>query len=35
MKMPAQPYMLPAFRANRRRAKTRMRRAVRDAILKG
>jgi HK97 gp10 family phage protein len=35
MKMLAQPYLLPAFRANRRRAKTRMRRAVRDAILKG
>jgi HK97 gp10 family phage protein len=35
MKMPAQPYMLPAFRANRRRAKARMRRAVRDAILRG
>jgi HK97 gp10 family phage protein len=35
MKMPAQPYLLPAFRANRRRAKTRMRRAVRDAILRG
>lgn len=35
VKMPAQPYMLPAFRANRRRVKTRMRRAVRDAILKG
>ena len=34
-KMPAQPYLLPAFRANRRRAKARMRRAVRDAILKG
>jgi HK97 gp10 family phage protein len=35
MKMPAQPYLLPAFRANRRRAKAKMRRAVRDAILKG
>lgn len=35
VKMPAQPYMLPAYRANRRRAQARMRRAVRDAILKG
>jgi HK97 gp10 family phage protein len=35
MKMAAQPYLLPAFRANRRRAKAKMRRAVRDAILRG
>ena len=34
-KMPAQPFLLPAYRANRRRARARMRRAVRDAILKG
>jgi HK97 gp10 family phage protein len=34
-KMPAQPFLLPAFRAVRRRARARMRRAVRDAILKG
>ena len=32
-KMPAQPYLLPAFRANRRRAKSAMRRAIRDAII--
>jgi HK97 gp10 family phage protein len=34
-KMPAQPFMLPAFRANRKRAQARMRRAMRDAIMKG
>lgn len=33
--MQAQPYLLPAFRANRKAAKRAMRRAVRDAILKG
>jgi HK97 gp10 family phage protein len=32
-KMPAQPYMLPAFRANRRRVKAKMQRAIRDAII--
>jgi HK97 gp10 family phage protein len=35
MKMPAQPFLLPAYRANRRRAQARMRRAMRDAIMKG
>ena len=35
VKMPAQPYLLPAYRANRKRAKARMRRAARDAIMKG
>ena len=30
---PAQPFLLPAFRANRRRAKSAMRRAIRDAII--
>jgi uncharacterized protein (UPF0297 family) len=35
MKMAAQPFMLPAYRANRRRARARMRRAARDAIMKG
>ena len=35
MKMPAQPFLLPAYRANRRRARARMRRAARDAIMKG
>jgi HK97 gp10 family phage protein len=34
-KMPAQPYLLPAFRANRKRAQRRMRKAIKDAILKG
>jgi HK97 gp10 family phage protein len=33
--MPAQPFLLPAYRVNRRRAVTRMRRAMRDATLKG
>lgn len=33
--MPAQPFMLPAYRVNRRRAVTRMRRAIRDATMKG
>ena len=35
MDTPAQPFLLPAYRVNRRRATARMRRAVRDAILKG
>jgi HK97 gp10 family phage protein len=35
MKMAAQPFLLPAYRANRRRARARMRRAARDAIMKG
>jgi HK97 gp10 family phage protein len=35
VKMPAQPYLLPAYRANRRRALARMRRAARDAIMAG
>lgn len=35
MKMPAQPFLLPAYRANRKRAQARMRRAMRDAIMKG
>jgi HK97 gp10 family phage protein len=35
MDTPAQPFLLPAFRLTRRSARTRMRRAVRDAILKG
>jgi HK97 gp10 family phage protein len=35
MDTPAQPFLLPAYRANRRRIRTRMRRAVRDAIVKG
>jgi HK97 gp10 family phage protein len=30
----AEPFLLPAYRATRRRAQTRMRRAVRDAIVK-
>jgi HK97 gp10 family phage protein len=30
---PAQPFLLPAFRANRRRAKAAMRRAMRDAVI--
>jgi HK97 gp10 family phage protein len=34
-KMPAQPFMLPSYRANRRRARTAMRRAVKNAILRG
>jgi HK97 gp10 family phage protein len=33
--MPAQPFLLPAYRVNRRRAVTRMRRAARDATMKG
>jgi HK97 gp10 family phage protein len=33
-KMPAQPFLLPAYRANRRRSITRMRKAIKDAILK-
>lgn len=32
-KMPAQPFLLPAYRANRRRTQSRMRRAIRDAII--
>jgi HK97 gp10 family phage protein len=32
---PAQPFLLPAYRVNRRRAVARMRKATRDAILKG
>lgn len=35
VKMPAQPYMLPSYHANRASAKRRMRAAVRNAILKG
>ena len=35
MKMPAQPFLLPAYRANRRGAQARIRRAMRDAIMKG
>lgn len=35
VKMPAQPFLLPAYRANRRRTQARMRKAMRDAILKG
>jgi HK97 gp10 family phage protein len=35
VKMAAQPFMLPAYRANRKRAQARMRRAMRDAIMKG
>lgn len=35
MKMPAQPFLLPAFRANRRGAQARMRRAARDAMMWG
>jgi HK97 gp10 family phage protein len=35
MKMPAQPYILPSFRANRKRAQRRMRKAIKDAILRG
>ena len=33
VKMPAQPYMLPSYRTNRRSAQLRMRRAIRDAIM--
>jgi HK97 gp10 family phage protein len=33
--MPAQPFLLPAYRAHRRRAVSRIRRAMRDAIMKG
>jgi HK97 gp10 family phage protein len=33
--MPAQPSLLPAYRVNRRRAVSRIRRAMRDAIMKG
>ena len=32
-KMVAQPFLLPSFRANRRRAKSAMQRAIRDAII--
>lgn len=32
--MPAQPYMLPAYHANRNAARRRMRRAIRDAIMR-
>jgi HK97 gp10 family phage protein len=31
----AQPFLLPSYRANRKRAQARMRRAMRDAIMKG
>jgi HK97 gp10 family phage protein len=31
--MPAQPFMLPAYRSQRRRAKARIRRAMRDAVM--
>jgi HK97 gp10 family phage protein len=34
MAMPAQPYMLPAYHANRNTARRRMRRAIRDAIMR-
>lgn len=34
VKMPAQPFLLPAYRANRKAAQRRMQRAMRDAILK-
>lgn len=33
MDTPAQPFLLPAYRANRRRAQARMRRAIRDAVM--
>lgn len=33
-KMPAQPFLLPSFRANRKAAQRRMRRAITDAIRK-
>lgn len=33
VKMPAQPFMLPAYRANKRRVQQRMRRAVKNAIM--
>jgi len=32
---PAQPFLLPSYRANKRRVRTRMQRATRDAIMKG
>jgi HK97 gp10 family phage protein len=32
-KMPAQPFLLPAYRASRRRVQQRMRRAMRDAVM--
>ena len=32
---PAQPFLLPSYRANRKRVQTRIRRAMRDAIMKG
>jgi hypothetical protein len=32
--MPAQPYMLPSYHANRNTARRRMRRAIRDAIMR-
>jgi HK97 gp10 family phage protein len=35
MDTPAQPFLLPSYRASRRRNVTRMRRAIRDAIVKG
>ena len=35
MEMEPQPFLLPSYRANRRRAVTRMRRAIRDGIVKG
>jgi HK97 gp10 family phage protein len=35
MKMAAQPYLKPSYRANRRRAQRRMRQAAKQAILKG
>jgi HK97 gp10 family phage protein len=35
MRMAAQPYLLPSYRANRKRAQRRMRKAIKDAILRG
>jgi HK97 gp10 family phage protein len=34
MAMPAQPYMLPSYHANRSSAQRRMRRAIRDSIMR-
>jgi HK97 gp10 family phage protein len=33
--MPAQPFLLPAYRVNRKSAQRRMQRAMRDALMKG
>lgn len=35
MDTPAQPFLLPSYRANRKRAQRRMQKAMKDAIMKG